>query len=92
MVERLEALGDGRSPETCLFPQVILPAAPPGMSQLPLPNSELVMAVRLLRPNRPTPVSMSKFRQSLKSGEKPAVQHDGRQANKANGVGIQSFL
>lgn len=59
---------------------------------LPLGNTDLVKAVRIVLPNRPTPDSKANLKQLLKPGDKPAVQVDGRQPTKAIEVGIQYFV
>lgn len=74
-------------------------SAPPDFDQvvalktpLPLTDTELAKAVRLVLPNRPTPDSTANLKQALKLGDKPAVQVNGQQPNKAIETGIQYFL
>ncbi|MBD2095605.1 hypothetical protein H6F90_10600 [Trichocoleus sp. FACHB-591] len=61
-------------------------------SPLPLTDTESAKAVRLVLPNRPTPDSQANLKQALKPGDKPAVQVNGQQPNKAIETGIQYFL
>ncbi len=73
--------------------------APPDFDQvvalktpLPLTDTELAKAIRIVLPNRPTPDPGANLSQALKPGSKPAVQVDGRQPNKVVEVGFQYFL
>jgi hypothetical protein len=73
--------------------------APPDVDQvialktpLPLTNAELAKAVRLVLPNRPTPDFQANLKQALKLGDKPTVQVNGQQPNKAIEAGMQYFL
>lgn len=73
--------------------------APPDFDQvvalktpLPLTDADLAKAIRLVLPNRPTPDSTANLKQALKPGDKPAVQVNGQQPNKAIETGIQYFL
>jgi hypothetical protein len=73
--------------------------APPDFDQvvalktpLPLTNTELAKAVRLVLPNRPTPDSTANLKQALKPGDKSAIQVNGRQPNRAIEAGMQYFL
>lgn len=74
-------------------------AAPPDFDQIvavkssfPLTNSELMKAVRLVFPNRPTPNPQANLAQALKSGVKPTVQVNGQPPNQTIQVGSQYFL
>lgn len=73
--------------------------APPDFDQivalktpLPLTNTELAKAVRLVLPNRPTPDANANLRQAIKPGEKPAVRVNGKEPNKFIEGGPQYFL
>lgn len=73
--------------------------APPDFDQivavktpLPLTDSELAKAVRLVLPNRPTPDSKANLSQALKPGDKPAIQVNGQQSKKAIEAGMQYFM
>lgn len=73
--------------------------APPDFDQvmalkkpLPLTDAELAKAVRLVLPNRPTPNAKANLTQALKLGDKPAVQVNGQQPNRAIETGSQYFL
>lgn len=73
--------------------------APPDFDQivavklpLPLTETELAKAVRLVLPNRPTPDSKANLSQALKPGDKPAIEVNGQQPKKAIEAGIQYFL
>ena len=69
------------------FDQVVAVKTP-----LPLTDAELARAVRLVLPNRPTPNAQANLKQALKPGDKPAVQVNGQQPNKAIEAGTQYFL
>lgn len=73
--------------------------APPDFDQivalktpLPLTNTELAKAVRLVLPNRPTPNANANLSQAIKPGEKPAVRINGKEPNKFIEGGPQYFL
>jgi hypothetical protein len=73
--------------------------APPDFDQivalkttLPLTNTELVKAVRLVLPNRPTPNTNANLSQAIKLGEKPAVRVNGKEPNNFIEAGQQYFL
>ncbi len=73
--------------------------APPDFDQivalkttLPLTNTELAKAVRLVLPNRPTPNAKENLRLVFKPGEKPAVRVNGKEPNKIIEAGQQYFL
>jgi len=59
---------------------------------LPLTNTELAKAVRLVLPNRPTPNAQENLRLVFKPGEKPAVRVNGKEPNKIIEAGQQYFL
>jgi hypothetical protein len=59
---------------------------------LPLSNTELAKAVRLVLPNRPTPNANANLSQAIKLGQKPAVQVNGKEPNKFIEGGQQYFL
>lgn len=59
---------------------------------LPLTDTELAKAVRLVLPNRPTPNVNANLNQAIKPGEKPAVRVNGKEPNKSIEAGQQYFL
>ena len=69
------------------FDQVVAVKTP-----LPLTSADLAKAVRLVLPNRPTPNAKANLAQALKLGDKPAVQVNGQQPNRAIEAGSQYFL
>lgn len=69
------------------FDQVVAVKTP-----LPLTNADLAKAVRLVLPNRPIPNAKANLAQALKLGDKPAVQVNGQQPNRAIEAGSQYFL
>jgi hypothetical protein len=87
--------GSGRNEQLAAH----LIAAPPDFDQivalktpLPLTNTELAKAVRLVLPNRPTPNANANLSQAIKRGEKPAVRVNGKEPNKFIEGGPQYFL
>jgi len=83
-VEQLAAHLITASPD---FDQIVAVKTP-----LPLTNADLAKAVRLVLPNRPTPNAKVNLAQALKLGDKPAVQVNGQQPNRAIEAGNQYFL
>ena len=59
---------------------------------LPLTNTELAKAVRLVLPDQLTPNAPENLRLILKPGEKPAVRVNGKDPNKIIEAGQQYFL
>lgn len=73
--------------------------APPDFDQivavktpLPLTNTELAKAVRLVLPNPSTPNAKANLSQAIKLGQKPAVQVNGKEPNQFIEGGQQYFL
>ena len=73
--------------------------APPDFDQivavklpLPLTDTELAKAVRLVLPNRSTPDSKANLSQALKPGDTQAIEVNGQQPQKAIEAGMQYFL
>jgi hypothetical protein len=69
------------------FDQIVAVKVP-----LPLTDTELAKAVRLVLPNRPTLNSKANLIQALKPGDKPTIQVNGQQPKKVIEVGMQYFL
>lgn len=69
------------------FDQVVAVKTP-----LPLTNTELAKAVRLVFPNRKTPDAKANLKLVFKPREKPAVQVNGKEPNKSIEAGQQYFL
>ena len=69
------------------FDQVVAVKTP-----LPLTSADLAKAMRLVLPNRPTLNAKANLAQALKLGDKPAVQVNGQQPNRAIEAGRQYFL
>ena len=73
--------------------------APPDFDQvvalkkpLPLTDTELAKAVRLVLSKRPVPDSAANLKQVLKPGDPPSVQVNGQQSTNVIQIGIQYFL